>query len=199
MKCGEAQREIPRLGDEDLADTRARELREHLARCPDCSAWADTVRGVEDMARRHLPAGEPPAHLLSRVREVALAEPQRGRVVRFPRLPLQWLAYAAGLALVLGVWFMLRAATGNRRIERMADVASLVFPSENRDVTTSLPAAEALKKEHRLHALGRQLLVMEGLDSEEQIELEALEPEASGDEEPSPTALRSSNIPACPG
>lgn len=68
MDCREYQRQISQLVDDELDEARARALREHLIRCPDCRGEFERTRDLNERVRsfRFL---APSAELVQRVKE----------------------------------------------------------------------------------------------------------------------------------
>lgn len=202
MNCKEAQNSILLAGSNELPANRVQELEGHLAGCAACSAFSDSVRGVLLAVHKSLPGGEPSVKAMAAIRaEAAARTPERSGLIKLPRRAVEWLAYAAGILLIVGGWMVLKPAMMDRagRILEVSALASLVT-GELSAVGVHPPALETKKPDdHELKILARELLLMEGLAADEVVELEGPDFEFISDEEPSPTALQWHNTAGVPG
>jgi hypothetical protein len=146
------------IRDVTLGGAPSRSLEAHLASCPYCRAALDDERGrlatIDDELTDAL-AVEPPVHLLSRVREIALrgSEPERPR-------RLAWLLPLAACIVALAVLLPLarRAFPPSAEVPRAAPSAPL--PAATPSVATAeASAAQVGAGTHDQPPLGRARVV----------------------------------------
>ena len=187
MKCDEMKRRILLASTGELPPARNEELREHLAACPDCKAYAWESARLVSLAGESLPAADPSPAALASVRARIPARAAAGRLLWFPTWSVRALAYAAVLAIVAGSWFMLQPATPTNGAGDIATIMDMVSEETPEDI-------ETVDEEDRLRALAERLLVMEGFAEEDTFD----EDWSTPSEEPVPTGLRSHKTPVLP-
>lgn len=168
MNCDQARRFILLSETGELNARAEHGLKTHAATCAGCRQFQEETRRLTAAAQAALSADGPGPATLDVIRAAAEHE-VRARIPHPWRSSLRPLAWAAGLALLLGGWAMGSSGLRARRINDVGLVISLVS-----DV--------AAEEDAGLQDLARQLLEMEGLEEETTEE----EPVA-----PAPTTLRS--------
>ncbi|MFC1452823.1 hypothetical protein ACFLSJ_05700 [Verrucomicrobiota bacterium] len=181
MKCETAERDILLAGTGELRGSGRDELESHLESCPRCRQYRQGVFHLGTAAREHLRAEGPDRSVLAAIRAAA-EERHTGRVF-FPGWPVaRTLAYAAALALLVGVGVSLLPEPRTDRIGAIHDIMVMVSEEEDSGAEREAP------DEPTLRALADQLLIMEGLAEDDLFEESAIP--ALREELPS-TGLRS--------
>jgi hypothetical protein len=132
---------------------------------------------------------------MASIRLAAQARPA-SRIAVLRRPLLQVLAYAAALAVLVGGWLLFSSPRQPQSSPINEFIALMAVASEN--LPPIVEAQDDSRREQELRALGRELLIMEGLGEEEWNESGIEEAFPTADEEPSPTALQSRSIASFP-
>jgi hypothetical protein len=203
MECEEAHCLILLADSSELLPLKAAELETHLSSCANCRLYRDIATDLISCARKHLPADGPDEVVLARIRTAA-QEQISGAGLEFRHTIVQLLAYAAVLALLVGGWFLLSttkqpagrdnhpdtaASAKSEQIGHINTIANALSEfSYNQEQELNEQQNGATKKQN-INELAHQLLILEGLASEDATDDEVIVP----DVELLPTDLRSSN------
>ncbi len=142
MTCAQVREQLPALLDDRLAATAARDLRTHLAACPDCerelAALGQTLRALDTM-----PAPSPTPRLRARVYAAIAAEHHATRAATptspsrpAPRSRWFWLVQPLAAAALLVLGFTL--GTRNAPAPQAAPVADVATQRELADLRRKL-------------------------------------------------------------
>jgi len=178
MKCAESERAVLLGETGELPVKRKAELMEHLSNCRHCREYRADVRQIAETAAGPGLVSEPRPAVIARIRSAA----ERRAAGHTPMLPMpvtRALAYAAVLAVLIGVWHVFPT---NSRTERIREVNTILAMVSEQDHLPDLDVTDAGGRDEALRALANQLLQMEGLAADDFTE--------STTGEPGPTALR---------
>ena len=175
----------------ELTDLQTQELNKALSSYPDARAYRDSLKLVVDQARESLPAGNPSPGVIRAIRAAGEAHVAKRRTILFPPVLIQGFAYAALLAIVIGGWFLF---VRDDRSDRILEIQVLIDAAA--DVEELLPqdAVPSDKEDPELLALARQLLLMEGLDFDDDVSIDYPDEAITTDVVPSPTVFRGRSI-----
>jgi anti-sigma factor RsiW len=191
MNCQQAQKRILLAATGELSSRQARRLEEHVGGCPECGAYRESARALTAQARDALPSGAPSGVTLARIRAAARERAAAPRLIVW-RPGVRMLAYAAGLTLVIGGWFLLSSQGRAERVRAVHAIVAVLHAGSTAESAAGTSGAPDLQ------ALARQLLALEGLSAEEAGGTETLEREIIEDEAPPTTGLRSRSTTASP-
>ena len=186
MNCKQMEHKILLADSGELQGKELEKLKQHLAECPACHAYQESVRKIVSEAKDNLPIGEPSAKVMSTIRSEAQRRARPGMI--FFRHPVvRTLAYAAALVGVISGWLLLTSNGHSDRISELDTIVAMV----SEDALQATELANGQEEDQRLRALANRLLLMEGLVVDEFTDMDALSPEFL---EPQPTTLRSRSI-----
>ena len=177
MKCAESERAILLGETDELPERRKAELMEHLSDCRHCREYREDVRQITETAGGPGLVSEPRPAVIASIRSAAERR-ATGHTLMLPMPMTRALAYAAVLAVLIGVWQVLPT---NGRTERISEVSTILAMVSEYQLP-ELDVTDAAGRDEALRALANQLLQMEGLAADDFTE--------STTEEPGPTALR---------
>lgn len=144
MTCAQVREQLPALLDDRLATTAARDLRTHLAACPDCerelAALGQTLRALDTM-----PAPSPTPRLRARVYAAIAAEHHATRAAT-PTSPSRpalrsrwfWLVQPLAAAALLVLGFTLGTRNAPAPAPQAAPVADVATQRELADLRRKL-------------------------------------------------------------
>ena len=128
MNCLEAQEQLSQYMEAGLPDILRMQVRQHLARCPECAALLDAMRLAVDLCRNY-PEPEMDPRLLDRILVRTGGNPIpasfHARLKRFVLQPLLTPRFAVGA----GLTALFFALTVNLMLPRMSMALSSVSPS----------------------------------------------------------------------
>lgn len=168
MNCSDAERAILLDSTRELPATLQVRLREHLAGCANCRAYAADCRALGASLSAHAP--DAPERIVAAVLRVADSRPIRARGV-FDVYRRAILAAAAGLVLGFGVWHALRMGEGGRSqaddalTARIASISEFLNAMSHPEAISS-GTAGAGTPAMDLEALADQILATQGLDAD---------------------------------
>jgi predicted anti-sigma-YlaC factor YlaD len=162
-------------------------IEQHVASCTACQRYRDELAAILSLAEAAEPSDGPAPGVIAAIEEEAAR--RATRVIRFPRPALQWLAYAAAAALLVGGWLLLtrnaeRVNDPTRMVhqgaqpegnpmssmETAADVSVLVAmlaDETDSDMVEDIEMAE--DREQAIKVLARQLLRLQGINTDEDL------------------------------
>ena len=185
MNCEKREQQILLAQSGELSPAAARELDEHIAGCPRCREYRDSLADVLTVSGKALRSGVPSDQSLHRIKVAALNREERG-LVTFSRPFAVALAAAAALVIAVGVW---KLTPGGDPAPATSDLDAIIMMVQYEDEEeTALPAAGRQKS---IRELADELLSMEGFAVDEWTDDEWL----TSDEEPPATGLRSRSNP----
>ena len=162
MNCDECKEQLLELIEREAVDPE--DVREILARCPDCRAAFDEMKAALVVAEQ-LPIAEPPAAVDAAIlRAAAERMPQVVELKRRRPQAAPWaMAAIAMLAIGVGVWTIPRAvqlegdaAPADMKYARDAVIAEQMFEGEEEEEDSRLAQAEMPSKETaQLRTVGR--------------------------------------------
>ena len=198
MNCENFERDVLSAASGELPPREAGRLEAHLQACARCRAYREDVAALTSTARRALPGGEPSGATMAAIGRTAAEEAaaRPTRLIRVNWLAARVLAYAAALAVALGIaglWHRESHHVGihEARISELSSVIHLVSGSG-----AAAPEMATAASETKLHALARELLALEGMAEEELAEEETPTVTPDPAAEPEATDLQSHSIPA---
>ena len=181
MNCETWQQKILLAQSGELSGRESRALEEHLAACPSCRAYSESLKRLTSAAREPSGIEMPGAAAMAQIRRAA--EQRAGsRLLAFPAPAIRALALAAAVAAVVAGWMLLPSNHQSQRIEEIHTIMAMV--SEDDAGETAGPGQDETRAD--LRALARQLLVLEGLAVEDFSNGDLMETDA----EPQPTAFQ---------
>jgi len=194
MNCDRMQKLILLCASGELSPARRSELERHLAGCPACRQYGDCAADVTRRAREELASPLPGGQVMAAIRAEARKRTPAGRVILLRQPVAAALACAACLALVLGAWLHFTDGGPDSRTGGTRAIVALVCT----DVLEQQDAGDVEAEDEALHALARDLLIMEGLSVEDAADMEMLWDSSTEDAEPSSTGIRDRNTPELP-
>lgn len=189
MNDNSKERDILLAETNELPPARMLRLQRMLASDTKAAAFQRDLRRIAEAAR----AASRPQRPSSRVEAAIVAEAVRHherapRRLIFPRPAIGLAACAAGLALVVSGWFAFSPTTTPG--DPVAEIQTILAMLDADSIETGSLPRDAAANGERLRAVARQLLTVQGLDSEDTTLLET----DTWDE--LPTTLRASPTPA---
>jgi len=161
MNCKKTREKIWLAESQELDGAASAELEAHLAACAACREDRDQIREILARVDQALPAGEPSAWVMTRIRAAAAARAGTGRWVwRGPAVRV--LAAAALLVVAAGVWWMTWSGARAERIRRVGTLLVMVSTEDRTDIAGTAGAGA----ETELRDVARELLILEGLADE---------------------------------
>jgi hypothetical protein len=163
MNRDELERRLLLAESGELGEAERLELAARLAADPEAAAWRDRTAYLLAAARDALPSGTPSAATRARIRAAAETRAARHPSWHYRSLWLQGLAYAAAVALIVGVWQWRTPVSrhAGRHVDRIAEMHALVAMTGADEPRAAVP--EKGDAETRLRALAQDLLSIEGL------------------------------------
>jgi len=186
MNCQDMEKWILLSVTGELSPGRLSRLEAHLAGCQHCREFRARTTGIMEQVQTGIPTPEPNALVMSAIRAEAARRAPTGRVVLFRRPVVQALAYAACLAMVVGAWFHFYPEEPVVHREKTRAIVGLVSD----DVLEQEETGAVQEDKEALHALARDLLIMEGLSVDEATDLNQLWESPKEGEEPSSTGIQ---------
>jgi len=146
----------------ELPEEGVAELHATMEGRDDVRRWRDDVRRISAAAREALPRSGPSPAVMSAIRSAAEARAGRSRLIFSPPT-VHALAWAATLAVLLGGWLFV---TSNGDLDHIRDINAIAIMISDTQATTGA-SGNGEEKDSELHALARQLLIMEGFSMDE--------------------------------
>ena len=186
MNCKRMEQWVLLAASGELSAGRARKLDAHLSVCHGCRQYRESAAALSAQAADGFCTAQPDALVMARIRAEAARRVADHRVILFRRPAIQVLAYAACLAIILGVWRHVAVDEPAKRVDGARAIVALVSDS----VLEQSELHAAQEEDEALQALAADLLLMEGLSVDETAGLDALWDAPTEGGEPSPTGLR---------
>ena len=123
MDCAEIRDQIGALRDGELPPAGARQIAQHIERCPGCARRAAALDALGERLKDPSMAFDPPPELAPRIRTAVAWEAQERADRRRLAVPTAWLALAAAAGIVVGALAVLRRERAVRSEVLAAELA----------------------------------------------------------------------------
>jgi hypothetical protein len=174
MNCNDIERLLLLRHSGEIRPDEAEALERHLSGCDACRKHDAELRALFGLAADSLPDDGPSRAVMENIdtyagRRIARKAP----VLWFPRPVVRAVAYAAVLAIIVGVWSVVRLGDEPvLRIEKMHALVLAVSESDGHEnsAATGTEGLGVSEDAEALKALAQQLLLMEGFLTEDDSE-----------------------------